>query len=122
MLDVTATSGDASVANDTGVGETLSWGMSFVVGASTWPISCCQATAAVLGSTATTSSRSVWMPNADPAAGFMSYSKRATKVTRSPSSAGDETAVRLFVNVPAAGAEASTTVTGQPERTWPVVA
>src|SRR5262245_38557293 len=57
MLDATATSDEVSVANETGVGETPSSGMSLLVGASRWPISCCQATLAVLGSTATTYSR-----------------------------------------------------------------
>src|SRR5579863_5996935 len=109
MLDATATNGDDSVANDTGVGETLSSGMSFEVEASRWPISCCQATAAVLGSAATMYSRSVWTTGAPTVAGLRSYSKRVTNTTRSPRSAGEETACRLLVKAVAAGADGSVT-------------
>src|SRR5258708_34996206 len=122
MLDAAARSGEVSVANETGVGETLSSGMSFVVGASRWPSSCCQATDVVFGSTATRYSRSVWTLGAPYWGGLRSYSKRITKTTRSPSSAGDETACRLLANEPGVGAAASGTWTGQPASCWPVVA
>jgi hypothetical protein len=76
--------------------------------------------AAVARSTAYRISRSTWLPAVPSGLFLRSYSKRATKTTRSPSSAGDETITRELLYAVAAGADGSSATTGQPAASSPV--